>query len=49
MLRDGAIRAMTTAESSASQLNYEDINVPPISAWMQQAPPTSRPCRVMLD
>ena len=33
VLRDGAVRALTTAQSSASQLNYEHIDVESIAQW----------------
>ena len=33
VLRGGAVRALTTAESSASQLNYEHVDVEEIAQW----------------
>jgi len=36
VLRDGHIRAMTTSESSFSQLNYKHKDVPAITEWVQQ-------------
>ena len=31
----GAVRALTTAESSASQLNYEHVDVEEIAQWVR--------------
>jgi len=36
VLRDGNIRAITTSESSASQLNYKHIELPGISRWVEE-------------
>ena len=35
VLRDGALRALTTAQSSASQLNYEHVDVESIAQWWE--------------
>ena len=36
VLRDGKIRAITTSESSCSQLNYEHIDIPYITKWVEE-------------
>lgn len=36
VLRDGQVRALTTAESSASQLNYDHVDIKDITEWMHQ-------------
>lgn len=36
VLREGQVRAITTAESSPSQLNYEHEDVKDITSWMNQ-------------
>jgi len=36
VLREGHIRAITTSESSPSQLNYQEKDIPAITAWVQQ-------------
>lgn len=36
VLRDGQIRAITCSESSSSQLNYNHIEVPAITKWVQE-------------
>ena len=36
VLRDGHIRAITTFESSPSQLNYQHIDVPEITEWVKK-------------
>jgi len=36
VLREGQLRALTTAESSPSQLNYEHVEIGDITAWMKK-------------
>jgi len=36
VLREGQVRAITTAESSPSQLNYEHVEIKDITDWMHQ-------------
>merc|ERR1719502_742651 len=36
VLREGQVRALTTAESSPSQLNYEHVELKDITEWMHQ-------------
>ena len=35
VLRDGIIRAITTSESSCSQLNYKHLEIPGITRWVE--------------
>lgn len=36
VVREGNIRAITTSESSPSQLNYKHIDIPDITLWVEQ-------------
>ena len=36
VLREGSVRAITTSESSCSQLNYQHVDIPSITGWVEE-------------